>query len=155
MEFKKDNYRLTLVQDYEGVNIYLFEIYNINPLLFLNLKPLDEIDTENDDKTITRDIPRKIFSKGDFFQSSVSKFDKTDKYKHISLLSVTHEILLENKDELNFLKRIFSSSLLNYKEEVFITEEAKDFWFLQMNKKPEIPISYFKTDRRFLLKIND
>lgn len=155
MEFIKDNYKLTLDQDYEGIDIYLFDIEDDSiPLIFLKLKPLNEVDTEFDDKTVIRDIPRDLFNIGDYFQSSVSKFNKTDKYKNVSLLSTIHDILIENRNEFTYIKRLFSSSLKNYQEEVFMTESAKDFWFLQMNKKPNIPVSYFKEDRRFLITIN-
>lgn len=155
MEFIKEKYKLTLEQDYEGIDIHLFDLEdNSTLLLHLKLKPLNEIDTEFDDKTVIRDIPRDLFKEGDYFQSSVSKFSKVDKYKNVSLLSVIHDMLIENRSQFTYLKRIFSSSLHTYAEEVFMTEAAKDFWFLQMNKKPHIPVSYFKEDRRFLITIN-
>ena len=156
MEFIKDNYKLTLEQDYEGIDIYLFDLEDDSiPLIYLKLKPLNDIDTELDDKTVIRDIPRNLKTEGDFYQSSVNKYNKTDKYKKISLLAIIHDILLENHHQILFLKQIFSSSLCNYKEEVFTTEDAKDFWFMQMNKKPNLPVNYFKKNRRFVLKINN
>lgn len=156
MEFIKEEYKLTLEKDYEGeININLFNgDVDSTPLMYLKLKPLSEIDTEFDDQGVIRDIPRDLFNEGDYFQSSVTKYNKTDKYKNISLLALIHDFLLENNTEFIYLKRLFSSSLKNYQEEVFMTEEAKNFWFLQMNKKPNIPISYFKKDRRFLITIN-
>jgi hypothetical protein len=155
MEFIEDDYRLKLEQDYEGIDIYLYEANDLNPLLFLNLKPLNQIDIELDDKTVIRDIPRDFFAEGDFFQGSVAKYNKSDKYKKISLLSIVHDILLENKDALHFIKNIFSTSLNNYKEEDFITVDAVQFWNKQLEKATTIPSSFYEDDQRYKLKIND
>ena len=53
------------------------------------------------------------------------------------------------------MKNIFSSSLKNYKEEIHMTDYAKGFWILQLNKKPDLPINYYNEDKRFVLKINE
>lgn len=157
MEFIKDNYRLTLKKDYDGIDINLHELIdleNSNPLIYLNLKPLNEIDTQFDDATITRDIPRNLFIEGDYYQSSVTKYAK-DIYLDKSLLSIIHIIIIENKQSLPLIKSIYSSSLNFYKEEIFISPNAIHFWNIQLSKSNEIPISYYKKDKRYLLKIND
>lgn len=157
MEFIKNNYRLTFVQDYEGIDINLFELNDIeksNPLIYLNLKPLNEIDTDFDDKDTIRDIPRNLFNKYDFYQSSVTKYAQND-YLNKSLLSIIHDILLENKEALPMINRIFSSSLNLYKEETFFSPYAINFWNIQLSKSNEIPVSYLKKDKRYMLKIND
>ncbi|WP_439554043.1 hypothetical protein [Flavobacterium macrobrachii] len=156
MVFIRDNYKLTLEQDYEGIDIYLFDIEDDStPLIFLKLKPLNDIDTDFDDKTVIRDIPRHLFLVGDFYQSSVAKYNNTVTYKKISLLSIIHEILLENRAKLNFLNNIYSTSLNNYKEDDFITIDAKNFWNKQLEKAPKLPISFFQEDKRYKLTINE
>lgn len=155
MEFEKNNYRLIIEKDYEEIDIYLFDIQDVSkPLIFLKLKPLNQIDTALDDKTVVRDIPRNLFSEGDFYQSSVTKYNKTVAYKKISLLSTVHEILLEKRTNLSFLNNIFSTSLNNYIEDDFITIDAKNFWDKQLKKAPNIPISFFEEDNRYKLTIN-
>lgn len=151
MEFIRDNYRLTLEQDYEGIDIYLFDIEdNSTPLIFLKLKPLNYIDTEFDDKTVIRDIPRHLFSEGDFYQSSVQKYHQTK----LSLLSIIHEMLIDNRDKIDFIKNIFSTSLNNYDEETFITDAAINFWDKQLEKVTKLPVTFFDEDKRYKLKIN-
>ncbi len=157
MEFIKNNYRLIFEIDYEGIDINLFELNDIKksrPLIYLNLKPLNKINTDFDDKKTIRDIPRNLFNKGDFYQSSVTKYAQNT-YLKISLLSIIHEIIIDNKESLPMIKRIFSSSLNLYKEENFFTPNAINFWNIQLEKNDTIPISYFKKDKRYVLTLND
>lgn len=152
MEFIKENYRLTVEEDSEGFDINLYQINDaVSPLIYLNLKPLNTIDTEFDDKLQVRDIPRQLFNDGDYYQSSVTKYNKSEPFKKISLLDIVHTILLENKAGLKNIKRIFSSSLNCYQEENFITEDAKRFWEKQFAKHPNVPIYYFEDDKRYYL----
>ena len=157
MEFIKDNYRLTFLEDFEGIHINLLELNDIEklaPLIYLNLKPLNEIETDFDDKNTVRDIPRNLFKEGDFYQSSVTKYAQNI-YLNTSLLSIIHDTLLENKESLPMIKRIYSSSLNLYKEETFLSPHAINFWNIQLSKSNEIPVFYFKDDKRYVLKIND
>ncbi|MEO0037502.1 MAG: hypothetical protein RIQ59_713 [Bacteroidota bacterium] len=156
MEFIKNNYRLTFKIDYEGIDIYLFELNDIEkstPLIYLNLKPLNKINTDIDDKNTIRDIPRKLFDKGDFYQSSVVKYAQNN-YLKTSLLSIIHDIIIDNKQSFPIIKRIFSSSLNLYKEENFFSPHAINFWNIQLSKNHTISISYFKEDKRYVLTLN-
>lgn len=152
MEFIKENYRLTVEEDSEGFDINLYQINDaVSPLIYLNLKPLNAIDTEYDDKLQVRDIPRQLFNDGDYYQSSATKYNKSEPFKKTSLLDIVHTILVENKAALKNIKRIFSSSLNCYQEENFITEDAKRFWEKQFAKHPNFPIYYFEDDKRYYL----
>lgn len=152
MEFKKDNYKLTLEQGEDGIDINLYNLEsNTFSLISLSIKPLHQIDTSFDDKTVIRDIPRELFSSGDFYQSSVYKHHQTK----LSLLSIIHEMIVENRDKIDFIKNIFSTSLNNYNEETFITFAAINFWDKQLEKAPNLPVTFFEEDQRYKLKIND
>lgn len=156
MEFIKNNYRLKLENDYDGIDINLFELndmQNSTPLIYLNLKPLNKINTDFDDKVTIRDIPRNLFNKGDFYQSSVTKYAQNI-YLNRSLLSIIHDIIIDNKQSLPMIKRIFSSSFNLYKEENFFSPHAINFWNIQLSKNDTIPISYFKEDKRYVLTLS-
>lgn len=156
MEFIKENYRLTVEEDNEGFDIYLYHIDDqVSPLIYLNIKPLCVIDTELDDKLQVRDIPRYLFNEGDYYQSSVTKHNRLEPFNRISLLNIIHFMLLENKTSLKSLKRIFSTSLNGYQEETFITENAKRFWEKQFAKFPNFPVFYFEDDKRYFLQLNE
>lgn len=153
MEFIKNNYRLIFDIDYEEIDIFLYELNDIEkstPLMYLKLKPLNKINTDFDDKVTIREIPRILFNKGDFYQSSVAKYAQNI-YLKTSLLSIIHNIIIDNKDSLPMIKRIFSSSLNLYEEETFFSPHAINFWNIQLNKNDTIPISYFKEDKRYVL----
>ena len=155
MEFINGNYRLTFEEDYEGIDINLYQLSDANsPLLYLNLKPLYEINTEYDDRLQVRDIPRYLFKDGDYYQSNVIKYNNSVQFFKISLLNVTQNILFENRTQFEKIKRIFSSSLNCYREETFISINAKSFWEKQFAKSPSFPIFYFEADKRYFLRLN-
>ncbi len=142
--------------DYDGIDINLFELndmQNSTPLIYLNSKPLNKINTDFDNKVTIRDIPRNLFNKGDFYQSSVTKYAQNI-YLKLSLLSIIHDIIIDNKQSLPMIKRIFSSSFNLYKEEIFFSPHAINFWNIQLSKNDIIPISYFKEDKRYVLTLN-
>jgi hypothetical protein len=155
MEFTSDIYTLRVEEENNEYSINLYQTSDlISPLLYLNLKPLNEINTEFDDKLQVRDIPRNQFGEGDFYQSSVTKYDKSEMFRRISLLSISHDILLQNRNQLLRIKRIFSSSLNRYKEEIFFTDLAVNFWNIQLSKSQQLPVFYFQNDKRYFLLLN-
>lgn len=146
---------MILQQDNEGITISLCsQDDKCIPLIFLSLKKLNQIDTDFDEKDSIRDIPRNLFSEGDYYQSSVTKYTKDNSFENVSLLSIIHQILIDHKKDLLFIKSIFSSSLNYYQEEVFFHPKAIHFWNMQLNKSNDIPVSYFKEDKRYMLRIN-
>ena len=155
MDFIYEIYTLRIEKDIECFKIYLFISVDLtNPLLYLHLKQLNEIDTGFDDKYEVRDIPRTIFKEGDFYQSNVTKHTKSETFGKTSLLAIVHHILLLNRDEINSLKRIYSTSLNNYKEENFITVDAIRFWEKQLEKAPLLPVNFYAEDKRYFIVIN-
>lgn len=156
MEFTYDNFILRIEDDMsDGMNVNLFLSTELNsPLLYLKLSPLSEVNTELDSRDQVRDIPRHLFQKGDFYQSSVHRYASLETFLQISLLATVHDILIANRNEVKDIKRIFSSSLNRYTEETFFTDNAINFWNMQLAKSGRLPVSYFKDDKRYFLTLN-
>lgn len=160
-------YKLKIASDDVNTGIIEFALYDsrIEPpyVLFLELSPLGKLEDEFKEQMrhyslgILRDkdelnrfqIVQLQFGKGDFFQSSVERYDRT--YR-ISYLTKVHEMLILNKEILKFIKNIYSTSKKMYAWEKYITPDAVNFWEKQIQKGD--PYFYYENDDRYLLRLN-
>lgn len=153
MDFIYDIYTLRIDEDENENDGFNINLYNSNDLLttliYLKLKPLWPIDTSLDDKGVVRDIPRNVFSKGEYYQASTTRHTNAEQYKGLSLLSIIHDAILEHTESIPEIVAIYSSSSNGYEEENFFTTNAKEFWEKQLEKAPGFPVNLFKEDNRY------
>lgn len=133
-----------------------------------------EVTSENDrieisviDLNITKEIPGfelalkklevdKYFKNGDYYQESMNKGLQEYADPKKSYAAIIHEFLLNHKDEFSYIKNIFSSPLFPERDTgIFMSAPTINFWSIQMNKKPNFPVYYNKTVKRFQFHLND
>lgn len=89
---------------------------------------------------------------GDFYQDVMNKETMVEVDKKISYAALTHEFLIVHAKKLNFIKNIYSSSLIPNKYESFTPSLSSiTFW----NKQLEKNIGVELISNRYKLKINE
>lgn len=89
---------------------------------------------------------------GDFYQDVMNKETMVEVNKNISYASLTHEFLIKNAVRFNFIKNIYSSSLIYNKHEAWTPSlSSRNFW----NKQLEKNIGVELISNRYKLKINE
>lgn len=159
------NYKLDIECNNIAFSDIEFSLFDLDchekfPVLVFTLSPLWELEPFNEqmklykldekEKIIVKQIER-LFVKGDYYQSALERSSEVVG-KRISYTSVAHQLIINNKNKLKFIKRIFSSSLNRYKWEHFFTDEAVSFWSIQLTKGQ--PFGFFKKDRRYFIQMS-
>lgn len=92
---------------------------------------------------------------GDFYQDVMNKENMVEVNNNVSYASFTHEFLLENAERFNFIKNIYSSSLISNKYEAWtLSVSSRNFWNKQLEKSPNIPITFIDGLQRYKLILN-
>src|SRR5207249_6273474 len=126
-------YTLQINEEFGEFNLNLYESSDMtSPLISLTLKPLWITEDENE----PYETYRSFFKPGDYYQAAVVKHTNSENYRNASLLSLMHDIIIENSQRIPDLKNVYSSSLNRYEEESFFTYPAIHFWIKQLGKAP-------------------
>ena len=93
---------------------------------------------------------------GDFYQDVMNKETMVEVNNKISYASLTHDFLIENADKFNFIKNVYSSSLISNKYEAWTPSiSSRNFWTKQLEKSPSIPVDFIDEIQRYILKLNN
>ena len=93
---------------------------------------------------------------GDFYQEVMTKENMVEVNKKVSYASVTHEFLIAHSTRFSFIKNIYSSSLIANNYEAWTPSiTTRNFWNKQLEKAPNIPVSFCDVVQRYKLIVNE
>lgn len=141
-EIEWNNYRFQIERDRSEITIWIIDpsMNHSQPVFDYKLKNLNGIES---------------FIEGDYYQDGMNKetLVKVDEKK--SYAALIHNFLLNNLERLPEIINIYSSPLFSKSSNVYMTPPTINFWCIQMNKKPDIPVFYIGELKRFKLQLRN
>lgn len=96
-----------------------------------------------------------IYVEGDYYQDTMNKETMVKVDKKISYAALAHEFFIANSASFLHIKNIYSSPLYRNELNKYMSYQTINFWSLQMNKKPDLPVFYIQEIKRFKLQLNN
>lgn len=120
------------IEDTHNVHVYLKDSNNFfsETLWECHLQGLWEDDSirENDELRIIWDM----HNEGDFFQQTLKRHNKK-LHPNISYTAWFHNLIIKKREELAFIKNLYSTSMLEWLSMGFtFSEDAENFWKKQV-----------------------